>query len=993
MKKTIFIAFFGLFFINIYAQSIDATEIELNYVGDSTPKKITKGTTKVYFAANDGINGEELWVHDLTTNQTHLVKNISSGSDGIDNNSVFMTVGDILYFTPSPSSFGLELWRSDGTESGTYLIKHIGANGGPNSLSSLFYYNGNIFFSAYNSTTGIELWKSDGTTNGTALFKDIYTGVFGSYPDNFFEFNGYMYFTAKDATSGKELWKSDGTVDGTLLFKDIYPGINDAIFGGNIIKLNNHFYFYAYSDSTGYELWKSDGTPNGTQLFMNVLPGTDSSNYNLIGAGTSNYFIFEVISTNGTELWKCDGTVQGTTLLQDIYSGINSGVSDSTQFAVLNNTIFFNATTAINGSELWVTDGSTMGTQLVKDIFPGNTSSSIAKLTAADNYVIFSAKSNLHSYNTPWESDGTTDGTFELKDTSLNYLSNTEMCFTNVNNTVYFPAGDGSYHGIELWTTDGTIANTNLFRDLNHIYAGLADFSDTAYLNNNLIYSGNNGLFAGPTASDGTYYGTNVLNSQTLAISTSVGYRSASYTKAGSNVFFRGSNITNGYEIWKTDGISAANTAMVKDIKTGAGNSIDEEMLFMEFNDIFYFKANDGVSGNELWRSDGTAAGTYLVKDINIGSGSSLSNQSNIRYNSEAPYRNDILYAVLNGYLYFTAYDGTDYSIWKTDGTTNGTTKVITMPQEGTNPSFPHILGSANNKIFFYSYTTLYSSDGTQIGTSNLVTFSNPSYLYGKTAILNNTFYFIASGNSSYELWKTNGSTVGTTLVKNGFLLGGFASLKTCGNNIYFTIGPSSPKQLWRTNGTTIGTIKLGDLSTELTLNYKGCEVCHQNNLVYTKSTNENKIWYVNENSIDDSTYFSVNILNSDNFGTYEGIRYFSSLGNKLLFTGIKSSDGSELFYTDYDFTLSNPEFTQNTSRNSIIVYPNPTTSKVYIKTSENVILQNIQLYDLLGKEVIITKQNNNEIDLSNLVNGIYLIKVSTDKSMYTGKIVLKSNF
>src|SRR5689334_2619385 len=30
----------------------------------------------------------------------------------------------------------------------------------------------------------------------------------------------------------------------------------------------------------------------------------------------------------------------------------------------------------------------------------------------------------------------------------------------------------------------------------------------------------------------------------------------------------------------------------------------------------FYFKANDGIHGTELWRSDGTAGGTSLVADI-----------------------------------------------------------------------------------------------------------------------------------------------------------------------------------------------------------------------------------------------------------------------------------------------------------------------------------------------------------------------------------------
>ena len=36
------------------------------------------------------------------------------------------------------------------------------------------------------------------------------------------------------------------------------------------------------------------------------------------------------------------------------------------------------------------------------------------------------------------------------------------------------------------------------------------------------------------------------------------------------------------------------------------------------------FSANDGVTGSELWKSDGTSGGTVLVKDLTMrGSGSS----------------------------------------------------------------------------------------------------------------------------------------------------------------------------------------------------------------------------------------------------------------------------------------------------------------------------------------------------------------------------------
>src|SRR5438067_11707950 len=79
------------------------------------------------------------------------------------------------------------------------------------------------------------------------------------------------------------------------------------------------------------------------------------------------------------------------------------------------------------------------------------------------------------------------------------------------------------------------------------------------------------------------------------------------------------------------------------------------------------FAEDDGTHGLELYRSDGTSGGTFLLKDIQPGPKGS----------------NPTFLATVGDTLFFSAGDGISTSLWKTDGSVDGTVKLNgTLPAQ-----------------------------------------------------------------------------------------------------------------------------------------------------------------------------------------------------------------------------------------------------------------------------------------------------------------------
>jgi ELWxxDGT repeat protein len=112
-----------------------------------------------------------------------LVKDILPGA--FNSYPRFLTaLGNTLFFSANDGVNGTELWKSDGTAAGTVLVKDIFPGSGfyiSSNPCNLTAVGSTLFFSA-NDGVNRELWKSDGTAAGTVLVKDIRPSLYRSYP-------------------------------------------------------------------------------------------------------------------------------------------------------------------------------------------------------------------------------------------------------------------------------------------------------------------------------------------------------------------------------------------------------------------------------------------------------------------------------------------------------------------------------------------------------------------------------------------------------------------------------------------------------------------------------------------------------------------------------------------------------------------------------------------------------------------------------------------
>ena len=196
----------------------------------SEPRNYVDVRGTLFFTADDGVHGRELWKSDGTKAGTALVKDIQPGSSYYDDPSYLTDVGGTLFFTADDGVHGRELWKSDGTKAGTVLVKdiHPGTGGYYDDPSHLTDVGGHVVLHRRRRRPrpgAVEVGRHQGghrPGQGHQSQDRRATTDYG--PSALTDVGGTLFFTADDGTHGRELWKSDGTKAGTVLVKDIHPG-------------------------------------------------------------------------------------------------------------------------------------------------------------------------------------------------------------------------------------------------------------------------------------------------------------------------------------------------------------------------------------------------------------------------------------------------------------------------------------------------------------------------------------------------------------------------------------------------------------------------------------------------------------------------------------------------------------------------------------------------------------------------------------------------
>lgn len=728
MKHVFFLSFFFLLSVNLFSQVVLERDINQE-AASSNPNYASELDGILYFGADDGINGTELYQYDLTSGAFEIVVNLQPNNEhsGINetiafDEKVFFSARDgngidrhLLVYDPGDGSVQ-RLMDSEGEQ----VTEPFG----------LFEFNGQLFFRAEFPSVGFELGRYDPVENQIDLLADINPGGDG-YPGSFCIAEGKLWFSADDGQSNSRLWRYDPETEAVenIVYdspNEVYPSMNFLhAFAGKL-------FFQGYTQPTGEELFAYDIASNTLIDIPEIYPGIASSSpFGFTELDDQLYFSARTVGES-RELRVYAPETNTVSLVEDLNP---DGSSSPGEIFVLDDQLYFTA--SIDGEErhLFSFDPGVGSATDEGTVDNGGGPNYLSTMIVADGSLFLSG-SSLQTGNELFQYTLGGSGLTLAADINATTIGSDPYSYTEYNGRLYFGA-DEFNSGQEIWVYDPETGSVDILSDA----PGSIRPNGFTVLDNKLYFSGIHpdegyGLLYYDDATDQITPTAYLTPSQIGHITDITAYNGLLYFSADDEELDRELFVYNP----DTDEF-----AVVADIHPAGGSNV--QYLFVYEGDL-YFQADDGVNGRELWKyNDGTDT-AEMVADINPGADGSSPEWF-------TPYDGELYFSAFNADVSFEvfSYDPeTDMVTQRTDISGNLDPEYLTVYRDklffkGRYSSF------VNAELVYYDAAT-----GETVLTEDLnPSASNPRYL----VVFNDKLYF-ATFTDEYgrEFWEYNDTTL-----------------------------------------------------------------------------------------------------------------------------------------------------------------------------------------------------------------------------------------
>lgn len=489
-----------------------------------------------------------------------------------------------------------------------------------------------------------------------------------------------------------------------------------------------------------------------------------------------------------TQLWLSDATDEGTGPLLAGPGG--KPISSVARMQRTANGFYF--VSPVEGAQfpLWISDGTVAGTRSIASPGSDIVTGTINNLTSVGGLLFFTTFLSSTGMEL-WVTNGSEQGTYMVKDIRPGTAGSSPSSLVSMGGILYFVANDGT-HGTELWRSNGEPEGTYMVKDI-RVGGGSSNPTALTVVGNRLYFMANDNIHGNELwISDGTEAGTRMVLDFAPGSGGSVfgnlrGYQGNLYFTAWGQPVGLSGNI-----LWRTDGTEAGTVPVVSDPEALPTNP---RRLGVAAGQL-YFNAVDPVHGRQVFRTDGTAAGTVRIT-------------TEVLDDFEEPGN----FHEHDGYVYFTW----DRALWRTDGTPEGVERITPIGSFLFNSEAPRFQDVGGALVFvgstFLEGRNLWRTDGTAEGTrrireSGVTTRSSSPAQFTD---LDGTLLFRASeGPTGTALWKSDGTQEGTMRVKDirpGTANAGIELGAVLDGLAYFGANDGiHGAELWRTDGTEEGT-------------------------------------------------------------------------------------------------------------------------------------------------------------------------------------------